>query len=167
MKNILLSSSNFHFVQKHEWVSEVVKSCPTLCNPMNCSLQGSSDHEIFQARVLEWAAISSCGGSSRHRDQTRTPALQADALLSEPPGKSKAYTKHIIKSWRRIIYIFQLILSLIWLGPKLIWKLHWIDWKWVHTHINTHTHTHTHTITSNGLISENYQLKVSNMGTVK
>ena len=35
-----------------------VKSCPTLCDPMNCSLRGSSTHVIFLARVLEWVAIS-------------------------------------------------------------------------------------------------------------
>ena len=33
-------------------------SCPTLCDPMNCRLPGSSVHEIFQARILEWVAIS-------------------------------------------------------------------------------------------------------------
>ena len=38
--------------------SEVVQSCPTLSNPMVCSLPGSSIHEIFQARVLEWGAIA-------------------------------------------------------------------------------------------------------------
>jgi len=32
--------------------------CPTLSNPMDCSLPGSSIHEIFQARVLEWGAIA-------------------------------------------------------------------------------------------------------------
>ena len=37
--------------------SEVAQSCPTLSNPMDCSLPGSSVHGIFQARVLEWAAI--------------------------------------------------------------------------------------------------------------
>ena len=37
--------------------SEVAQSCPTLGNPMDCSLPGSSVHEIFQARVLEWGAI--------------------------------------------------------------------------------------------------------------
>ena len=34
--------------------SEVTQSCPTLCDPMDCSLPGSSVHGIFQARVLEW-----------------------------------------------------------------------------------------------------------------
>ena len=38
--------------------SEVVRSCPTLSDPMDCSPPGSSVHRIFQARVLEWAAIS-------------------------------------------------------------------------------------------------------------
>ena len=38
--------------------SEVTQSCPTLSNPMDCSLPGSSAHGIFQARVLEWGAIA-------------------------------------------------------------------------------------------------------------
>ena len=40
-------------------ISESVgaQSCPTLCDPMDCSLSGSSVHAIFQARVLEWVAI--------------------------------------------------------------------------------------------------------------
>ena len=38
--------------------SEVAQSCPTLCDPMDCSPPGSSVHGIFQARVLEWVAIS-------------------------------------------------------------------------------------------------------------
>ena len=37
---------------------EVAQSCPTLSDPMDCSLPGSSIHEIFQARVLEWSAIA-------------------------------------------------------------------------------------------------------------
>ena len=42
-----------------------------LCNPMDCSLPGSSVHGIFQAIVLEWLAISFSRGSSQPRDQTR------------------------------------------------------------------------------------------------
>ena len=38
--------------------SEVAQSCPTLSDPMDCSLPGSSIHGIFQARVLEWGAIA-------------------------------------------------------------------------------------------------------------
>ena len=51
-----------------ECISEVAQSCPTLCDPMDCSLQRSSIREIFQARVLAWDAISSSGGSSGPRD---------------------------------------------------------------------------------------------------
>ena len=45
--------------------SEVTQLCPTLCDPMDCSLPGSSIHGIFQARILEWVAISF---SSKWRD---------------------------------------------------------------------------------------------------
>ena len=38
--------------------SEVAQSCPTLSDPMDCSLPGSSVHGVFQARVLEWGAIA-------------------------------------------------------------------------------------------------------------
>ena len=51
--------------------SEVAQSCPTLCDPMDCSLPGSSIHGIFQARILEWVAISFYRRSSRPRDWTQ------------------------------------------------------------------------------------------------
>ena len=51
-------------------ISEVAQSCPTLCNPVDCSPQGSSVHGILQARILEWVAISFSRGSSQPRDQT-------------------------------------------------------------------------------------------------
>ena len=38
--------------------SEIIQSCPTLSDPMDCSLPGSSIHGIFQTRVLEWDAIA-------------------------------------------------------------------------------------------------------------
>ena len=44
--------------------------CPTLCDPMDSSPPGSSVHGIFQARILEWVAMSSSRGSSRPRDGT-------------------------------------------------------------------------------------------------
>ena len=45
-------------------------SCLTLCDPMDYSLPGSSVHGIFQARILEWVAISYSWGSAQPRDQT-------------------------------------------------------------------------------------------------
>ena len=37
--------------------AKLLQSCPALCDPMGCSLPGSSDHGILQARILEWVAI--------------------------------------------------------------------------------------------------------------
>ena len=50
--------------------SEVIQLCLTLCDPMDYSLPGSLVHGIFQARVLEWVAISFSRGSSQPRDRT-------------------------------------------------------------------------------------------------
>ena len=50
------------YIKKEE--TKVAQSCPTLCDPMDCSLPGSSVHRIFQAIVLEWIAISFSRGSS-------------------------------------------------------------------------------------------------------
>ena len=54
-----------------DWLTEVAQSCPTLCDPMDCSLSGSSVYGIFQARVLEWIAISFSRGCSWPRNRTR------------------------------------------------------------------------------------------------
>ena len=51
--------------------SEVAQSCLTLCNPMDCSLPGSSVLGIFQARILKWVAICFSRASSQPRDWTR------------------------------------------------------------------------------------------------
>ena len=58
-----------------------------LCDPMDCSLPGSSVHGIFQARVLEWVAISFSRDLPDPGIKSKSPTLQADALLSEPSGK--------------------------------------------------------------------------------
>ena len=73
------------------WISEgeVAQSCPTLWDPVDCSLPGFSIHGIFQARVLEWVAISFSRGSSQPRDtnpgllhcrQTLYPLSQENGL---------------------------------------------------------------------------------------
>ena len=55
--------------------SEVAQSCPTLCDPTDCSLWGSSVHGIFQARVLKWVAICFSRESSRPRDWTQVSPI--------------------------------------------------------------------------------------------
>ena len=57
-----------HAIKKIYGGGLVAKSCRTLCNPMDCSLPGSSVHGIFQTRILEWVAISFSRGSSPPRD---------------------------------------------------------------------------------------------------
>ena len=47
---------------------KVTQSCVTLCDPVDCSLPGSSVHRILQARILEWVAIAFSRGSSQPRD---------------------------------------------------------------------------------------------------
>ena len=66
----------------------VAQSCPTLCNPMDCSSPGPSVCGISQAGILEWVAIPFSRGSSPPRDRPRSPALQADSLPSKPPWAS-------------------------------------------------------------------------------
>ena len=64
-----------NYSTKSESESEVAQSCPTLCDPMDCTLPGSSIHGIFQARILEWVAISFSRGCSRPRDQTQVSCI--------------------------------------------------------------------------------------------
>ena len=58
---------------------------------MDRNLPGSSVHGIFQARILEWVAISFSRGLPDPAIKLRSPALQADALPSESPGKPGSY----------------------------------------------------------------------------
>ena len=63
----------------------VAQSCPTLCDPMGCSHQAPLSMGILQARILEWVAMPSSRDLPNPRIEPRSPALQADSLLSEPP----------------------------------------------------------------------------------
>ena len=61
-KDFLWIEPGVQFQATSESESEVAQSCPTLSDPMDCSLPGSSIHGIFQARVLEWGAIAFFAG---------------------------------------------------------------------------------------------------------
>ena len=69
---------------------EVAQSCLTLCYPMDCSLPGSSDYRTFQARILEWVAISSSRESSRPRDWAQVSHTAGRCFIVW--ATSKAYT---------------------------------------------------------------------------
>ena len=67
--------------------AKLLQSCLTLCDPIDGSPPGSAVPGIFQARILEWVAISFSRGSSDAGIDPGSPALEADSLPSEPPGK--------------------------------------------------------------------------------
>ena len=94
----------------YEWVSEVAQSCPTLCNPMDCSLPGSSLHGILQARVLEWVAISFSRGSSWPRDQTQ---------VSRIPGKR--FNLWATREAHQYIILSNLKYNIFWPSLMVVW----------------------------------------------
>ena len=67
-ESLSATSVNYNLPKKVKM--SVSQSCPTLCDPMDCSLQVSSVHGVLQARIPEWVAISFSRGSSWPRDQT-------------------------------------------------------------------------------------------------
>ena len=98
-------------VHAHAW------SCPTLCNSMDCSPLGSSVHRIFQARILEWVAISFSRGSSQSRNQTCISCVSCF-------GRRILYQLHQLGSPSRVINLVKLIFPP-WLAspnPDVFWK---------------------------------------------
>ena len=73
-----------YFIQRKVEVL-VPQSCPTLCDPMDCSPPGSSVHGLLQARILEWVAMLSSRDFPDPGIKPWSLALQAD---SEPPGQA-------------------------------------------------------------------------------
>ena len=78
----------------------VAQSCPTLCNPIDCSPPGSSVHEIFQARILGWVAFLFPGDLPNPGIEPGCPELQADSLLTElqwTPTRSRVIAENFFK----------------------------------------------------------------------
>ena len=76
----------------------VGQSCPTLCDPMDCSPPGSSAHRLSQARILKWVAISFSRDSSWPGDRTCDsciPFIVGKLFTAEP--SAKAYKQFIMK----------------------------------------------------------------------
>ena len=67
----------------------VIQSCPTLCNPIDCSPAGSSVHGISQARILEWAAISYSRDLSDPGFEPASFALSGGFFTTVLPGKPR------------------------------------------------------------------------------
>ena len=109
--------------------SEVTQSCPTLSDPMDCSLPGSSIHGIFQARVLEWVGIAFSEKTlttwKESDDQTRQHAKKQRHYFANKGPSSQGYGFPVVmygyESWtlkkaeRRRIDAFEL-----WCGRRLL-----------------------------------------------
>ena len=103
----------------------VPQSCPALCNPRDCSLLGSSVHEIVQARRLECVATSSTRGSSWRRDRSCISCMcvlhwQVDSLplnhLGHPPRHIRTGTSFLPDSSQYILKDFVTVSqSRVWL----------------------------------------------------
>ena len=83
--------------------SEVAQSCPTLCDPVDCSLPGSSVHGIFQARVLEWIVISFSRGFSQGLNSGLLHCRQKEALII---GISSLYSSLFSEDVSKCITIY-------------------------------------------------------------
>ena len=82
---------------------KVAQLCPTLCEPMDCTVHG-----IFQVRILEWVAFfSSPGDLPNPGIKPRSPALQVDSLPDEPQGKLTRGLKASIL-WHSAFFMIQL-----------------------------------------------------------
>ena len=77
----------------------VTQLCPTLYNPMDSSSSVSSVHGIFQAKILEWVAISFSRGFSQLRDQTCATYTAGRCFSTEPPGKPRWVNNRILLRW--------------------------------------------------------------------
>ena len=99
----ILIASNFYLKSMNKWNALLHKfshwcmhtcvctqSCLTVCNSTDCSTPGSSVHGIFQAKILEWVAISFFRGSSQPRDRTHNSCVSCISwwvLYQLSPGK--------------------------------------------------------------------------------
>ena len=86
----------------HACMLRLLQLCPALCNPMDCSLPGSSVHGILQAGILEWVVMPSSRGSSRSKGCLFCLLCwQVGSLPLAPPGKpmffpDPPHTKHLV-----------------------------------------------------------------------
>ena len=86
--------------------SEVTQLCPTLCDPMDYSLSGSLVHGIFQARVLEWVAISCSRESSQPRDRTQVSRIAGRCFTIWATNVLSTYSQ-----WRMLSTCFKLAMA--------------------------------------------------------
>ena len=95
----------------------VTQSCPTLCDPMDCSLTGSSVPGVLQARILDWVAMPFSTGSSWPRHQTQVSWIASRFFTMEPPGFLFAFWINITRNKQTNKKIPHLSSLLMWEWP--------------------------------------------------
>ena len=127
-----------------EWVSEVAQSCPTLCDPMDCSLPGSSVHGILQRRILERVAISFPRRSSRPRDWTQVSCTAG-----------RFFTNWAMREAQLFFWLYHMACRILvpWpgikpLSPSLaVWSLN----HWTTSKVPSHSYSSVYDIVTVGL----------------
>ena len=111
----------------------VSQSRPTLCNPMDCSLPGSSVQGILQARILEWVAVPFSRGSSQPRDWAHVSCIGKQILYHlNHLGSPVFYNEHIMRLkvyWKSIFPPSLIKLVLVCLCFILIGMSFFFFWK--------------------------------------
>ena len=88
--------------------AKLLQSCLIRCDPLDCSLPGSSVHRILQARILEWVAMPSSRGSSQPRDWIRVSCIADRFFTTEPLGKPLmiSYLARIFPFYFFLVFFF-------------------------------------------------------------
>ena len=102
---------------------KVTQLCPTLCNPMDCSLSGFSVHGILQARILEWVAISFSGGSFQSRDRTLVSCIAGRffSVWSSREAQGHLWSPSIFEILPLILGLLRLTFLTIIPGNSTMW----------------------------------------------
>ena len=90
----------------------VTQLCPTLCNPVDCSLPGFSVHGILQARTLEWVAVYFSRGFSKPRDWTQVSCLAGRLFTISATREARVY----LYTWSTYVVIIlnQVLFCVLW-----------------------------------------------------
>ena len=141
--------------------AKLFQSCPTLCNPMDCSLPGSSVHGIFQARILERVAMPSSKGSCQPRmdpGSLNSPAFPGTFFTTSATWEAQNILIHINTP---VLYLHTYPYMHTFIHRDIYAPLHTHTYSLTSTHTPptykstqtpfthpllqiTHTHTHTH-----------------------
>ena len=111
--------------------SLVAQSCPTLCDPVDCSLPGFSVHGILQARILEWVTIFFSRGSSQPRDWTQVSRIAGrfftswrtrEALMAESKEELKSLLMKVKEESEKVSLKFNIQKTKI-MAPIPSWQI--------------------------------------------